>query len=232
MICSQCNAEVEAGSVFCPKCGERMDGEERIGARITADDSPDRQSDQTPADRFREKIAPADAGEDDDREIELWEGGFSPKAMFTWWVGSAVLTVLLIIGMVLSTAIFPPMFALGVLIALVWLWPLFTLMYRRWALRYRLTSQRFIHEHGILTRVTDRIEVIDIDDVSFKQTLFDRMVGVGTLYIESGDRTHPELVLRGIDGVEKVYDLIDNARRDERMRRGVHIAHAGKSGGM
>ena len=150
--------------------------------------------------------------------------------MFTWWVGAAILTVILVVGLIFFWAVFPMPIVLTVLIALVWLWPAFTLMYRRLALRYRLTTQRFIHEHGVLTRETDRIEVIDIDDVSFKQTIIDRMVGVGTIRIESGDRSHPELVLRGIDDVERVYDLMDSARRNERVRRGIHIATAGKTG--
>ena len=237
MNCPACNAEIEANSIFCPRCGERLDGaEDRVGARITADDANQSSSEEpSPSDRFRAQMsAPAAGGDDDDddRELELWEGGFSPKAMFTWWVGSAVLTVILVIGLIFLWAVpFMPIIV-GVLIALVWIWPACTLWYRRMALRYRLTSQRFIHERGVLTRLTDRIEVIDIDDVSFKQTLVDRFVGVGTIQIESGDRSHPELVLHGIDDVERVYDLIDDARRKERVRRGIHIATAGQGSGV
>ena len=233
MDCPYCNAEIEANSVFCPKCGERLDGaEDRVGARITAEGAEREGGQDSPSDRFRRQMsAPAAAPEgDSDQEKELWEGGFSPKAMFTWWVGAGVLTILLLVGMVMFgfTGVLPFVF-LG-LIALVWLWPACTLWYRRMALRYRLTTQRFIHEQGVLTRDIDRIEVIDIDDVSYRQTLIDRMVNVGTIRIESGDRSHPELVLRGIDDVERVYDLIDSARRDERVRRGIHIATAGQSG--
>ena len=237
MQCPECNADIEANSIFCPKCGVRLDGaEDRVGARITAagvNDSGENNdsSSESPSDRFREQMsAPASNNDDDDREIELWEGGFSPKAMFTWWVGAAVLTVILVICVIFMWAIPFMVIVVPILIGLVWLWPACTLWYRRMALRYRLTSQRFIHERGVLTRVTDRIEVIDIDDVSFKQTLVDRFVGVGTIRIESGDRSHPELVLFGIDDVERVYDLIDDARRKERVRRGIHIATAGSSG--
>ena len=234
MNCPECNADIEANSIFCPKCGERLDGQEnRVGARITADGPSDRESGgDSPSDRFRQQMsAPAAAGDDDDdREIELWVGGFSPKAMFSWWIGSAVLSVILLVGLIFLWAVPFMLIVILVLVALVWLWPACTLMYRRMALRYRLTSQRFIHEHGVLTRETDRIEVIDIDDVSFRQTLVDRFVGVGIIRIESGDRSHPVLVLKGIDDVERVYDLIDDARRKERVRRGIHIATAGQSG--
>jgi len=237
MNCPACNAEIEANSVFCPRCGERVDGEhDRVGAQITAGETGnppagDADPGESPSDRFRRQMSsPASGGDDDDREFELWEGGFSPKAMFSWWVGSAVLTLLLIVGLVLFWSVPYLNIVLPALIVLVWLWPACTLLYRRWALRYRLTSQRFIHEHGLLTRQIDRIEVIDIDDVSYKQTLIDRFVGVGTIRIESGDRSHPVLVLKGIDDVKHVYDLIDDARRKERVRRGIHIATAGHGG--
>ena len=88
---------------------------------------------------------------------------------------------------------------------------------------YRLTNQRLIHERGLLSRQTNRIDVIDIDDVSFEQGMTDRMLGVGTIKISSTDHNEPILVLQGIDGVRAVADQIDQARRHERLRRGMHI---------
>ena len=176
--------------------------------------------------------APTSRDNDDDQEELLWEGGYSPKAMFLSWIAAAVATLALIVGIVFTMAIPVVPFVLGGLIVLAWVWPACALLYRRLGIGYKLTSQRFIHERGILSRSTDRIEVIDIDDVGFRQTLVDRMVGVGTITIESGDHTHPELVLRGIDDVKRVYDLIDSARRKERVRRGIHIASAGKADGL
>jgi hypothetical protein len=49
------------------------------------------------------------------------------------------------------------------------------------------------------------------------------VLGVGTIRITSSDRTHPQLVLRGIESVREVSGLIDSARRKERVRRGLHI---------
>jgi membrane protein YdbS with pleckstrin-like domain len=97
------------------------------------------------------------------------------------------------------------------------------LAYRRLSVRYRLTSSRFFHEQGILRHVTDRIEVIDMDDISYEQSLLQRMMGVGTIRITSSDRTHPVLDIRGIENVREVSSLMDDARRDERRRRGLHI---------
>ena len=91
------------------------------------------------------------------------------------------------------------------------------------SVHYQLTTQRFIHKSGILKRVTDRIEVIDIDDVTYEQGIVQRMLGVGKIRITSSDRSHPELVLSGINDVATIADLIDDTRRAERRRRGVHI---------
>ena len=80
-----------------------------------------------------------------------------------------------------------------------------------------------IHKRGILRRVTDRIELIDIDDVTFAQGIVERMLGVGTITVTSSDRTHPKFDMPGIDSVNKIAGEIDDLRRDERRRRGLHI---------
>ena len=108
-------------------------------------------------------------------------------------------------------------------IVVVWLYQVVVLLRRRLGVHYRLTTQRFFHESGILIHTTDLIEVIDMDDITYRQTLIDRMMGVGTIRIASSDRSHPELFLPGIENVKQVAERFDNARRDERRRRGLHI---------
>jgi hypothetical protein len=65
--------------------------------------------------------------------------------------------------------------------------------------------------------------LIDIDDVAFSQGLIQRMLGVGTIRVTSSDRSHPTLALLGIDEVDRVSGMIDDARRKERRRRSLHI---------
>jgi hypothetical protein len=66
--------------------------------------------------------------------------------------------------------------------------------------------------------------VIDIDDVTVRQGLIERMFNTGTIHIDCPtDSTHPQLDLPGIDDPRTVADLIDNVRRKERQRRGLHI---------
>ena len=96
-------------------------------------------------------------------------------------------------------------------------------MFRKLRVHYTLTSQRFIHRVGLLRCVTDRLEMIDVDDVAFSQGPIQRLAGVGTIKIMSSDGSHPELFLNGIDRVAHVAGLIDEARRAERIRRGLFI---------
>jgi uncharacterized membrane protein YdbT with pleckstrin-like domain len=96
-------------------------------------------------------------------------------------------------------------------------------VYERLSVHYELTNQRFIHQRGILVRTTDRIDVVDIDDVTFRQGIIQRMLGVGTIILAGSDKTHPKLTLVGIDQVDKVSAMIDEVRRKERRRRSVHI---------
>ena len=167
-----------------------------------------------------------EAARDIPPERSLWEGGYSPKAMY----GSWVLTVLATIGILVGGFFFATgesqgtiWMVLGIIIALLWIYVIGLFLYRRIGMSYELTTQRFIHQAGILLRTTDRIEVIDIDDVSFTQGIIQRMLGVGQIRISGSDRTHPELVLHGIDQVEKIATLIDDVRREERRRRSLHI---------
>lgn len=161
---------------------------------------------------------------DEEPEEELWQGGYSSKAMIGSWLTAAFVTVLtLVLVIMFAAAIVPVWLVWLVLIALLWGWLVVQFLYRKWTFTYRLTTQRFIHESGLLRRVTDRIEVIDIDDVSFEQRVVERIMGVGTIKILSSDRSHPALTLRGIERVRDVAGLIDDTRRKERRRRGLHI---------
>jgi hypothetical protein len=59
--------------------------------------------------------------------------------------------------------------------------------------------------------------------VTFTQGIIERILNVGTIKLSSSDRTHPVILLQGISDVKRIADLIDDARRRERRKRGVHI---------
>jgi uncharacterized membrane protein YdbT with pleckstrin-like domain len=218
MRCPQCKTEIADDSLFCNKCGERLDQHDPAVAGTDADPPPDA---ETPAEKFRE-AASSRMDVKDEAEVELWRGGYSPKAMIGNWIASGLGgLVLLIVAAIWTEGLW---FWLLVLVALLpGLYYLTVFFYRKLGVRYLLTNQRFMHESGILRRVTNRIEVLDMDDIAFEQGLVERMMGVGTVRIHSSDVSHAELFLRGIENVAEIANLIDNTRRSERRKRGLHI---------
>jgi membrane protein YdbS with pleckstrin-like domain len=212
MICA-CGANFPADAHFCPKCG----------AQVNTTPAAAVPSVSTGTQILREAMnKTAEANKTDTiPEAFLWRGGYSAKAMIGGWIFSAILTlVFLIIG------VFVPAVGLGIAFfaaLAVWGWHLLLLIYRRLSYEYELSTQRFIHRAGLLSRVTNRIEVIDISDVQVKQTFVERFLGIGTISIFSTDTTDPALFMTGIDEVNRIATLIDDTRRTERRKRSVHI---------
>lgn len=69
---------------------------------------------------------------------------------------------------------------------------------------YTLTNRRLITRHGILTRTGRDIPLMRINDVSYEHGLMDRILGCGTLHIESaGERG--QVVLPDVPHVEHVH---------------------------
>jgi uncharacterized membrane protein YdbT with pleckstrin-like domain len=181
---------------------------------------PVRGASKTPAEQLRAGGRPA--GASDEPEQQLWHGSYSPKAMYGSWMLAGVATIVAIVVSLLLPNPITWMVA-GAIVAALWLCLLGYLLYERLSVEYTLTNHRFIHKTGILRRVTNRVETIDIDDVTFEQGIIERMFGVGTIRLLSSDTSDPKLFLKGIDDVKRVADLIDDARRSERRKRGMYI---------
>jgi len=109
----------------------------------------------------------------------------------------------------------PALLALGALalVACGWLafWP--WLVWK--TTHYVLTNERVIMRQGVFSRAGRDIPLGRVNDVSFTHGVVERMLGCGTLTIESaGERG--QVVLTDIPGVEKVqsvlYELVEADR--------------------
>jgi uncharacterized membrane protein YdbT with pleckstrin-like domain len=206
MNCSQCGAEAPSGAAFCSQCGAQLDGvaaDRHLGpARVSSGDS---RRDNTP-------------------EQDLWTGSYSPKAMIGSFIGAALLTIAGMIGASFAGPVGWIAVAIGAAIVFGYLGLL--LAYRRLGTSYRLTTQRLLRDLGILNRRSDHLLVVNIDDVTVQQPLFDRMFNLGTIRLKVKDDSTPELLMLGIENPRHVADLIDQARRTERNRRGLYTMDA------
>jgi membrane protein YdbS with pleckstrin-like domain len=228
MNCNQCGAEAPAGSAFCPKCG----------ASLTAASGASGRSQPFTAQRAQ---ATAVAGQPPEKE--LWAGSYSPKAMIGWFLAAGLVTIagIVLISISGQVAAWIPFIAV---VVIMWAALAAVTSYNRLSVRYNLTTYRLFHEKGLLSRTRDRIEVIDIDDVTLSQGPIERLLNIGTIHIISSDESLRQKALEeadksaskvdstkvdgrldmpGIDDVRRVADLIDNTRRAERNRRGVFL---------
>lgn len=188
-------------------------------------DNSEVNQEKSPTEQFKEMAAAKleSANAQTPPERSLWQGGYSPKAMYGTWLISIVVTVASLIGVaLLAKDVGSIWYYVGAALMLLWIIVIGIYAVRRLGQHYELTTQRFIHQNGVLVRRTDRIEVIDIEDVSYTQGIIQRMLGVGSIQISGRDQSHPVLVLDGIDKVPEVASLIDDVRRDERRKRSLH----------
>lgn len=167
----------------------------------------------SPAEKFSATHKRGERGPDE----TIWQGGYSAVDQS----GSFFILGLITIGLIVASVFATPLILIA--IPVLWVLQLIRVWWIKLGVAYELTNRRFIHESGVINRTTDRIEVIDVDDVTIEQGIMDRIFNVGTIKITSSDRTHPELRLRGIKDVKKVALMIDDARQAERDRRGVYI---------
>lgn len=240
MRCPQCDAEIGQDCVFCPKCGERLQG---LGAESFVElqegasqagpaDAPGVQEARavSPGSASGEKKAAkpqataagqAEAALGD--TVTLWEGRYSFKGMIDWFALSGLVSIALVVLALWWSWGRTGWLTVLVLLVLLWGYQLGAYFIRRFGHGYRLTPQTFFHERGILVKSTSPIEIIRIDDIALKQTLLERLMGVGTIRILSNDTTDPLLVMKGIPDVGKAFQTIDQARRAERRRRALRV---------
>ena len=156
-------------------------------------------------------------------EQELWSGNYSVKSMAGQWIVLGLLTVAAIALLLVFGAVqWVVLTVLGIL-GVIWVFMVGVMYYRKWSYHYELTTQRIKHREGFIFRSQDRIELIDISDVKLKQGPIQAMMNVGNVHVISSDESHPLLIMLGLADAKKVADLIDNARREERRKRGLHI---------
>ncbi|MBL7496815.1 PH domain-containing protein [Frankia sp. CNm7] len=105
-----------------------------------------------------------------------------------------------------------PLQYLVLIVAVVALVYLSVLPWLRWiTTRYVITNERVLLRTGVLTRAGRDIPLVRLNDVSFQHTLFERLVGSGTLTIESaGERG--QVVLASVPHVEHVHQRLYELR--------------------
>jgi hypothetical protein len=86
---------------------------------------------------------------------------------------------------------------------------------------YTITNQRIIVKTGLIGKKIEEIELMSVKDVNVKQSITNRLLGVGSITILSTDKTTPSITLDDIKDPNTVKDVIRNAVREEKAAHNI-----------
>lgn len=138
-------------------------------------------------------------------------------AFLVSWV---IALVLVIVPVILVSQSDFPWWATAGCIVLAILVLLVQPIYQR-SIRYRVTNYRIDFERGIVTRQIDSLELWHAHDLLFRQSLLERMLGVGTITVLSDDESNPRVILRSIANGREVFEQIKSAILNAKRHRGI-----------
>jgi membrane protein YdbS with pleckstrin-like domain len=158
----------------------------------------------------------------DDQEEIYYEGsplvrGAIGRSLL-WIIAGLVLIGLMIAGIVLDWKI-PWWGDLAAVVVAVILF--FVPVLKTKAVRYRVTNYRIDYERGLLSKSIDTLELWHVEDLSFRQTLMDRIMGVGDVTVISHDETMPRLVLSSLPNPRHLYEQLKQRVIAVKRSRGV-----------
>lgn len=88
---------------------------------------------------------------------------------------------------------------------------------------YVITSERIKVITGFLSRRIENFELIRLQDIDYKQSITERVFGIGDIIIRGHDPSDPEIVLRNVAHPEDVYEVLRKAWLDARKRHGLQF---------
>ncbi|MBU0641018.1 MAG: PH domain-containing protein [Planctomycetes bacterium] len=151
-------------------------------------------------------------------EEELWEGRPSWRSAYPtlalWLIVTLIATIALGVLIRKSAVTLSTLGVCGALLVVV----AGRAAWGVWHLSYRITTQRLFVRRGILSRTVDQTELLRVDDVRTRQSLVERILGIGQVEVLSSDRSDDELVLRSIENPEAVAEHIRRHTRSLQRR--------------
>ena len=89
------------------------------------------------------------------------------------------------------------------------------------AIAYAVTTQRVRVVSGLFSKTIEEIELFRVKDTSAHQSFFQRLFGLGTITILSGDERTPRLVLNGVPNPIELRERLRHDVLNLRQRFGV-----------
>jgi uncharacterized membrane protein YdbT with pleckstrin-like domain len=139
----------------------------------------------------------------------VFEGHPSWRALLVFYVGGVLIAaVALVIGVLASG------WGLGILLGLVVFGVLLVAgLVKRMATRYVLTTERLHIRRGLLSKRTQETRVQRVQNVNTDQSLFERIMRVGTVDFDTAGTDDSEFRFIGVANPAEVVRAVDRAQR-------------------
>ena len=82
--------------------------------------------------------------------------------------------------------------------------------------RYSLTQDKLVIDTGFISRKEDEIRLYRILDISLDRPLSQRIWGLGTIRLNTADKTAPEVSIRRIKNAREIKDMLSEMVEKER----------------
>jgi uncharacterized membrane protein YdbT with pleckstrin-like domain len=99
-----------------------------------------------------------------------------------------------------------------VAVLVVFAWGLVRGLLRRAATTYTITDQRLTVEQGLLSREVHEAALDRVQNVRCRQSLVQRMLGIGTVEFDTAGGAEFEFALSGVEHPRRIARAIDRAR--------------------
>lgn len=221
MHCWSCGAELLEDSNFCHKCGVRVRGEhaaEPSSGTLPAETTQEREQ----AEGASAHVGPPTVSVAAEKEVWVGRPTIGSLAGRFTFAGVCVLGV--IGGLAYLLRRFGEEWrtfwwvVASALLGVLGLWLLVSIVKTKLTLKYRLTTERLVIERGFLSKRTEEVDLLRVDEATVHQGLFDRLANVGNIVITSTEPSDPLYIVVGVEQPVELKEKIRQHARELRRR--------------
>ena len=85
--------------------------------------------------------------------------------------------------------------------------------------KYVIKEDRITVDTGVFTKVENDCYMYKVQDVEHTASIWERMVGLGTIVCYTGDTTHPKLLIEHIRNSKAIKEFILKESEEARLKR-------------